>query len=67
MFNTLTIRASRVRPGNTIKVAGKKYAVEAVATFHKSDDVEISFLTTPQGDRFSTLIVDKNEPIKIYK
>lgn len=64
MFSTLIIRAKSVRPGNIIKMAGKKYTVEAVSTY-ADGTVEINFRATIHGTRYSALIVDKNAPIKI--
>lgn len=66
MFNTLIVRAKSVRPGNIIKIAGKKYVVGTVATSHGMHSVTIYFYASSDASRSGSLTLDKNEPIKIH-
>jgi hypothetical protein len=67
MFNTITVAAKSVRPGDIIKVAGTKYEIESVTSYHNSDDIELAFKPSSDLIRFSTFLVNKNDAIKIYQ
>jgi hypothetical protein len=67
MFNTITVAAKSVRPGDIIKVAGTKYEIESVTSYHNSDDIELTFKSASTMVRYSTFLVNRKANIKIYQ
>jgi len=66
MFRTVLITAKRVRVGDIIEIAGMKYEIESITTFHGTDDIEINFKSSSTIVRYSAYLVNKNQLIKIH-
>jgi len=66
MFRSVLIKAKNVRVGDIIKIAGTKYEIEAITTYHGTDDIELAFKSSSTMIRYSTFLVNKNELIKIH-
>lgn len=65
MFNSIVIHVKRVRLGDRIKIAGKKYEVMSISTY-ESNELEFGFIDE-KTNTILALRVDDNVAIKIYR